>query len=60
MFRNIPCSPCINVHDLKRVRCIFDRPLCLHEIPEEAALRAATEMLATARGLQSAAVGAAR
>jgi len=39
LFRNIPCSPCINVHDQKRVRCLFDRPLCMHEIPVEAVLR---------------------
>jgi ADP-heptose:LPS heptosyltransferase len=38
LFRNLPCSPCMNVHDVKRVRCIFDRPLCLHDLPEEAAL----------------------
>lgn len=46
LFRNLPCSPCINVHDLKRVRCIFDRPLCLHDLPEEAVHRETLALLA--------------
>jgi len=34
-FKNIECSPCINVHDRKSVRCYWARPKCMEAISAE-------------------------
>ncbi len=34
-FKSLDCSPCINVHDRKSVRCYFDRPKCMDAISVE-------------------------
>lgn len=31
-FKNIECSPCINVHDRKSVRCYWSKPKCMEAI----------------------------
>ena len=34
-FKNIECSPCINVHDRKSVRCYWTHPKCMEAITVE-------------------------
>jgi ADP-heptose:LPS heptosyltransferase len=29
IFKNIDCSPCVNVHDRKSVHCYWDKPRCM-------------------------------
>ncbi|MBN2490167.1 MAG: glycosyltransferase family 9 protein [Planctomycetes bacterium] len=46
LYQELACSPCINVHSQKRVRCIFGHPVCLESIPVERAAAAARALLA--------------
>jgi lipopolysaccharide heptosyltransferase II len=50
LYRGLACSPCINVHSHKRVRCIYGHPVCLETIEVEQALTEARAMLARERG----------
>jgi ADP-heptose:LPS heptosyltransferase len=34
-FKNIECSPCVNVHDRKSVRCYWTEPRCMKAITVE-------------------------
>ena len=50
LYRHLACSPCINVHSQKKVRCIFGHPICLESIPVERAAREARALLAGEAG----------
>jgi ADP-heptose:LPS heptosyltransferase len=47
LFKNIDCSPCINVHNSKTVRCYRNRlnPRCMESIPVEEAAKAVDAIL---------------
>jgi len=47
LYRHLACSPCINVHSQKRVRCIYGHSVCLESITVD---RAAAEARALLRG----------
>jgi lipopolysaccharide heptosyltransferase II len=47
LYRHLACSPCINVHSQKRVRCIYGHSVCLESIAVD---RAAAEARALLRG----------
>ena len=47
LFQHLACSPCINVHSQKKVRCVHGRPICLESIDVQ---RAADEVRALLRG----------
>ncbi len=47
LYAGLACSPCMNVHSQKKVRCIHGRPLCLESITPD---RVADETRATLRG----------
>jgi ADP-heptose:LPS heptosyltransferase len=50
LYAHLACSPCINVHSQKRVRCIFGHPVCLETIGVERALAEARALLAGEEG----------
>ncbi len=45
-FTNIECSPCINVHDRKSVRCYWTKPKCLETIRPDEVFRAVEREMA--------------
>lgn len=45
-FKNIECSPCINVHDRKSVRCYWSRPKCMEAITVQEVFAAIEKKLA--------------
>ncbi len=47
LFQHLACSPCINVHSQKKVRCVHGRPICLETIDVQ---RTAAEVRALLRG----------
>lgn len=47
LFQHMSCSPCINVHSQKKIRCVHGRPICLESIDVQ---RAAGEVRALLRG----------
>lgn len=46
LYKHLACSPCMNVHSQKKVRCIHGRPLCLETISVDEAAAAVREVLA--------------
>jgi len=48
IFKNIDCSPCINVHDRKSVQCYWEKPKCMASISVEEVLEAVDKALAGA------------
>jgi ADP-heptose:LPS heptosyltransferase len=44
-FKNIDCSPCMNVHDRKSVHCYWKRPKCMELITVDEVYRHITERL---------------
>ncbi|MDQ7772367.1 MAG: glycosyltransferase family 9 protein [Elusimicrobiales bacterium] len=45
-FKNIECSPCINVHDRKSVRCYWTEARCMQAIDPEEVLKEVEKKLA--------------
>lgn len=46
LYAGIPCSPCMNVHSQKRVRCLYGHPVCLEQLDVDRALAAVRDLAA--------------
>ncbi len=44
-FKNLDCSPCVNIHDRKAVHCRWDRPKCMEAIKVDEVYSAIVEKL---------------
>jgi len=44
-FKNINCSPCINVHQGKTVKCYRDKPKCMESITVQEVIDAVNRVL---------------
>jgi len=44
-FKNLDCSPCVNIHDRKSVHCRWDRPRCMESIKVDEVYSAIVEKL---------------
>ncbi len=49
LYKDIDCSPCINIYNAKTVHCLKDRPECLYAISVNEAFQAVEERLAQGR-----------
>lgn len=52
-FRNLDCSPCINIHNMKTVKCLRDGAECLTEITADEVLNALRELIGPAPGREA-------